>query len=100
VGYGTESRVGSEITVDEKAAEAEGARIYYAAVNEKEPGKVLTTTSRAIGVVGVAGDIGAAERRCESALAHLKGDFFVRHDIGRPEALRKKAEHMKRVRGQ
>jgi phosphoribosylamine--glycine ligase len=100
VGYGTESRVGSEITVDEKAVEAEGARLYYAAVNEKGPGKVLTTASRAIGVVGLAGDIGAAERSCESALSHLKGDFFVRHDIGRPEALRKKAEHMKRVRGQ
>jgi len=99
VGYGVSSKVGSEIAVDEKAVEAEGARLYYAAVNEKEPGKVLTTTSRALGVVGVAGDIGAAEERCENALAHLRGEFFVRHDIGRPEALRKKAEHMKRVRG-
>jgi phosphoribosylamine--glycine ligase len=99
VGYGVESRTGSEIIVDEKAVESEGARLYYAAVNEKEPGKVLTTTSRAIGVVGIAGDIGAAEARCERALGHLKGDFFVRHDIGRPEALRKKREHMERVRG-
>jgi phosphoribosylamine--glycine ligase len=100
VGYGTESRVGSEITVDEKAVEAEGARLYYAAVNEKGPLTVLTTTSRAIGVVGIAENIERAEESCEKALAHLKGDFFVRHDIGRPEALRKKAEHMKRVRGQ
>ncbi len=98
-GYGVESRVGSEIAVDEKALEAEGARLYYAAVNEKGPGKVLTTTSRALGVVGIAGDIGFAEERCERALSHLKGDFFVRHDIGRPEALQKKQEHMKRVRG-
>jgi len=99
VGYGVASRVGSEIAVDEKAVEAEGARLYYAAVNEKEPGKVFTTTSRALGVVGVAGDIGGAEERCEKALSHLGGDFFVRHDIGRPEALRRKIEHMKRVRG-
>ena len=53
VGYGVESRVGSEIIVDEHAVEAEGARLYYAAVNEHEPGRVLTTTSRAICVVGI-----------------------------------------------
>jgi phosphoribosylamine---glycine ligase len=99
IGYGTESKVGSEITVDEKAVEGEGARLYYAAVNEKGPGKVLTTTSRAIGVVGIADKIERAEERCEKALGHLKGEFFVRHDIGRPEALRKRLEHMKRVRG-
>ena len=99
VGYGTESKVGSEITVDEKALEAEGARIYYAAVNEKGPGTVLTTGSRAIGVVGIAGDIGRAEESCEKALGHLRGEYFVRHDIGRPEALRRKLDHMKRVRG-
>lgn len=99
VGYGVESKVGSEISVDEKAVEAGGARLYYAAVNEKGPGKVQTTSSRAMGVVGIAGDIEAAEKRCESALSHLGGEFFVRHDIGRPEALRRKVEHMKRVRG-
>jgi phosphoribosylamine--glycine ligase len=99
VGYGTQSRVGSEITVDEGAAEREGARLYYAAVNEMGPGKVLTTTSRAIGVVGIAESIQRAEQCCESALSHLKGEFFVRHDIGRPESLLKKVEHMKRVRG-
>jgi len=99
VGYGTESKVGSEISVDEKGVEGEGARLYYAAVNEKGPGVVLTTSSRAIGVVGIAGSLEAAEQGCEAALAHLKGDFFVRHDIGRPEALRKKVEHMKDVRG-
>jgi len=99
VGYGVSSRVGSEITVDEKGVESEGARLYFAAVNEKGPGTVLTTTSRALGVVGVAQDIEAAERRCEAALSHLGGDFFVRHDIGRPEAIKKKMERMERIRG-
>ena len=99
VGYGTESRVGSEITVDEAAVVREGARLYYAAVNEAGPGSVLTTTSRAMAVVGVADSIEGAELRCESALSHIRGEYFVRHDIGRPESLRKKVEHMKRVRG-
>jgi len=99
VGYGTESRAGSPITVDERAVEAGGARLYFAAVNLKDELTVLTTTSRAIGVVGIADDIAGAEAKCEAALGHIRGDYAVRHDIGKPEALRKKVEHMKKVRG-
>ena len=99
VGYGTEPRAGSEILVDEGEVEREGARLYYAAVNEAGPGRVLTTSSRALGVVGVGGSITEAEARCEAALGRIKGEFFVRRDIGRPEALRRKVEHMREVRG-
>jgi len=99
VGYGTESRAGSPLTVDEKAVEAAGARLYYAAVNQKDEHTVLTTTSRAIGVVGMASGISGAETLCEEALGHIKGDYAVRHDIGKPEALKRKVEHMRKVRG-
>jgi phosphoribosylamine--glycine ligase len=98
VGYGIESKAGSPLTVDEKAIEKEGARLYFAAVNQSDDGRVLTTTSRALGVVGISETIAEAEGKCESALSHIKGEYFVRHDIGRPEALRKKVEHMERVR--
>ena len=99
VGYGVESKSGSPLTVDEKSIEKEGARLYYAAVNQADDGRVLTTTSRALGIVGIAESIAEAEKRCESALSHVKGEYFVRHDIGRPEALRKKVEHMENIRG-
>ncbi|MGQ9582249.1 MAG: phosphoribosylamine--glycine ligase [Thermoplasmatota archaeon] len=97
-GYGTEPHAGSELLVDERGAERDGARLYFASVNEKEPGRVLTTTSRAIGVLGAGSTIEEAEAICEAALGRIKGDFFVRHDIGTTEALRRKVEHMRALR--
>jgi len=97
-GYGTEPVAGKAVHVDEKAIAKLGARAYYAMVSE-EDGNILTTTSRAVGVVGVDDTIEAAERLCEKALTHVTGDaLFVRHDIGRPEIIRKRVEHMQQVR--
>mgnify|MGYP000855570676 CR=1 FL=1 len=97
-GYGTEPAAGRPVQVDEKAIARLGARAYYAMVSE-EGGKVLTTTSRAVGVVGIGDTIEAAEKVCERALTHVTGEaLFVRHDIGRPEVIRKRVEHMARVR--
>jgi phosphoribosylamine---glycine ligase len=97
-GYGTEPMAGMEIKVDEEAIAREGARSFFAMVNE-EGGRILTTASRAVGVVGIADTIEAAERSCEKALTHVTGEaIFVRHDIGRPEVLRRRVEHMQQVR--
>ncbi|MBN1109906.1 MAG: phosphoribosylamine--glycine ligase [Methanomassiliicoccales archaeon] len=97
-GYGTKPQAGTPINVDEGAIVKAGATVYYAAVDERE-GKVYTTTSRSLGVVGVAETIERAEEVCEAGLAHVKGDVFVRHDIGRGELLRRRVEHMRQVRG-
>lgn len=97
-GYGTDPAAGKAVHVDEKAIAKLGARAYYAMVSE-ENGKILTTTSRAVGVVGIDDTLEGAEKMCEKALTHVTGDaLFVRHDIGRPEVIRKRVEHMKRVR--
>lgn len=97
-GYGTEPQAGKEVRVDEKAVASEGAKLYYAMVNE-ENGKIVTTTSRAVGVVGIADDLDSAEKACERALEHVQGEaIYVRHDIGRPEVVRKRVEHMMQVR--
>ncbi len=79
-GYGVKSLSGEEIKVDEAAIAREGALLYYASVNEKD-GRVFTTTSRSVGVVGLAGSIDEAERIAEKALGHVSGKVFVRHDI-------------------
>ena len=98
LGYGTDPAAGEEVVVDEKAILDVGGRSYYAMVSE-ENGKVLTTTSRAVGVVGIADTIMAAEQVCEKALSYVKGDaIFVRHDIGRPEVIRKRVAHMESIR--
>ena len=97
-GYGVKSKVGIEVKFDEKAILSEGAELFYASVNE-EGGKVYTTSSRSLGIVGIANNLEDAERCAEKALGHVKGEgIFMRHDIGKPEAIRKKIENMRKVR--
>jgi len=98
-GYGTKSLSGEEITVDERAVSMEGALLYYASVNEKD-GRVFTTTSRSVGVVGIAESIDEAERTVERALGHISGKIAVRHDIGRREMLDAKVKRMDSIRGE
>lgn len=97
-GYGSKPLSGEEIKVDEKAIEAAGAILYYANVNEKD-GRVLTTTSRSVGVVGVASTVDEAEKVAEEGVGHVTGKVFVRHDIGKREALERKVARMNSIRG-
>ncbi|TFG57088.1 MAG: phosphoribosylamine--glycine ligase [Methanomassiliicoccus sp.] len=97
-GYGTDPKAGRPVVVDENAIAKAGARLYYAAVDEKN-GTIYTTSSRSLGVVGVADTIEEAEAVCEAGLTHIQGDVFVRHDIGKRELVRKRVEHMRQVRG-
>ncbi|HJX04759.1 MAG TPA: phosphoribosylamine--glycine ligase [Thermoplasmata archaeon] len=98
-GYGTKSLAGEEITVDEGAISREGAILYYASVNEKD-GRVYTTTSRSVGIVGTSDTIDDAERTVERALKHVSGRIHVRHDIAKKEMLDAKVARMKRIRGE
>ncbi len=97
-GYGVKSLVGAEITMDEDDITKMGAKLYYASVNE-ENGKVFTTSSRSLAVIGIADDIFEAERICEKAVSSIRGEVFMRHDIGTPEALQKRIKRMSEIRG-
>jgi phosphoribosylamine--glycine ligase len=98
LGYGMESRSGLPIEVDEAAIEKEGARLYYAMVDEVN-GKILTTSSRAVGVVGVDETMEKAEEACERALRHVKGEaIYVRHDIGKKDIVQRRKDHMDALR--
>jgi len=97
-GYGSKSLAGEEIKVDEKAIEAAGAVLYYANVNEKD-GRIFTTTSRSVGVVGIAEDLEEAERISEEGIRHVSGKVFVRHDIGKKAMLDAKVVRMNKIRG-
>ncbi len=96
-GYGTKSLAGTEIAVDEAAISREGAILYYASVNESD-GKVFTTTSRSVGLVGLADSIEEAERISERGVAHVKGRIHVRHDIAKKEMLEAKVRRMEHIR--
>lgn len=97
-GYGVKSESGHEISVDEDAVRDCGAVAYYANVDMKN-GKLVTGTSRSIGVVGIGDSIEEAESNCEKALQHVHCDaVFVRHDIGTRELVQRRVDHMNALR--
>ena len=99
-GYGTKSESGHEISVDSAAVEKCGSKAFYANVDMKN-GKIVTGTSRSVGVVGIADTIEKANENCECALKHVISDaIFVRHDIGTRELVNRRVEHMKEIRGE
>jgi phosphoribosylamine--glycine ligase len=97
-GYGIKSEANFQLEVDTGAIEQAGSRLYYAAVDERD-GQLFTTSSRSLGIVGIGDDLGDAEAKAERALAHVKGNVFMRHDIGTEEAIERKVRRMRYLRG-
>ncbi len=87
-----------EIRVDEKAIIDAGGIPYYAAVRQ-EGDKILTSSSRAIAVIGVSDDIYSAERVAEACMSHVAGDLIHRPDIGTEDLVKRRFERMKSLRG-
>jgi phosphoribosylamine--glycine ligase len=75
------------------------AILFYSSVYEKD-GKVYTTGSRAVAVVGVADSIEEAEEIAQNALENLTGDLHYRNDIGKAFLIQRRIDHMKEIRGQ
>ncbi len=95
-GYPTDPQGGTRIAIDE--AGAGDALLYYASVDEREDG-IYTTTSRSFAVVGVGDSIAAAEETAEEALADAgTGRLRARHDIGTPELVQQRIDHIARLR--
>lgn len=97
-GYGEKPAAGKPVIVDAAAASAAGALLYYALVDQRPDGTLLTTTSRTVGVVGTGPTLAEAEQRAEKGLTAVKGDVWARHDIGTAESLARKVRHMETVR--
>ncbi|UCD14347.1 MAG: phosphoribosylamine--glycine ligase [Thermoplasmatales archaeon] len=98
-GYGFKSMVGEKIHVGEEFVKDTGAELFFASVNKKN-NDIFTTSSRSLAVVGIADEIGDAEKICEEALSHVKGDhIFIRHDIGTEDLIQKRVNHMIELRG-
>jgi phosphoribosylamine--glycine ligase len=98
-GYGVKSIAGAKVFVDENAIKNTGSELFYASVN-KENDFVTTTSSRSLAVVGISNSLDSAENICENALKHVQGDhIFIRHDIGTPDLIQKRIQHMNQLRG-
>ncbi|NPV05893.1 MAG: phosphoribosylamine--glycine ligase [Syntrophaceae bacterium] len=74
------------------------ARLYYASVDKRVDGLYMTS-SRAIGVVGIAESLDEAERIAESAISAVKGPVDHRPDIGTRALIQRRIDHMKNIRG-
>ncbi|MCK9230615.1 MAG: phosphoribosylamine--glycine ligase [Syntrophales bacterium] len=75
-----------------------GVRVYYSSVDQRDDGLYMTS-SRALGVVGIADDLPAAEKRAERAVASISGPVDHRSDIGTAALINRRIEHMKKIRG-
>jgi len=89
----------TEVMVDEEKIKEVGGKLYYASVN-KEDGKITTTSSRSIAVLGVGNTVYEAERIAEGSIKYIKGNLFHRSDIGTKQLIQKRIEHMKRLLGE
>ena len=99
-GYGVKSEPGHTISLNLDSIENSGAVAYFGSVDMKE-NRLITGTSRSIGIVGIGETIEEAEQHCEKALTYVNCDaIYVRHDIGTKALIQKRIDHMKQIRGQ
>ena len=73
------------------------ARLYYSSVDQKGDGLYLSS-SRAIGIVGIADTLDAARLIAEEGVKAVKGPVAYRDDIGTDALIQKRIEHMKKIR--
>jgi len=92
-GYPSSPKKDELVKIDKNKLEQIGARCYYASVYRKGD-DIYTTTSRAIGVVGIANDLESAEKIAEQGIGCISGKLFYRPDIGTSKLLKKRIDHM------
>ncbi len=73
------------------------ALLFYSGVYKKG-GVVYTTGSRAVATVGLADTLFEAEQIAEEGISSIIGPLKHRPDIGKPELIQKRADHMNVLR--
>lgn len=96
-GYPVSPKKGEPIDVAVKKILNEGADLFYSSVSELEAGKIITTSSRAIAIVGIADTIEQAEEIAEKATTFVKGPLFHRKDVGTKALIQKRIDHLKEL---
>ena len=97
-GYPETKFANQMIKVDEDKINSLGAKVFYAAVNQKSDG-IYTSSSRALGIIGIGDTIAESEAIAEEACEHVSGTLYHRKDIGTSELIQKRINHMKDIRG-
>ncbi|MHA2400643.1 MAG: phosphoribosylamine--glycine ligase [Promethearchaeota archaeon] len=92
-GYPENPKRDEIIEIDQNKLKQFGAKYYYASVY-REGENIYTTTSRAMGVLGIADTLDRAEQIAEAGVGCIKGKLFHRRDVGTQELLQKRIDHM------
>jgi len=92
-GYPMSPKRDQLVKVNQQCIENVGAKYYYASVY-REGEEIFTTTSRAMGVLGIADTLENAEKIAEKGVNCIEGNLFHRKDVGTLELLQKRIEHM------
>ncbi len=92
-GYPKSPKDNQPIQINQRRLKDIGAKYYYASV-EKRNDKIFTTTSRAMGILGIADSLEEAEETAEQGVGCVEGNLFHREDVGTLDLLQKRIDHM------
>ena len=92
-GYPESPKRDELVKVDKVKLNEIGAKVYYASVY-RDGKDIFTTTSRAIGVLGIAETLEKAEQIAEQGVGAIEGKLFHRKDVGTFKLLQKRIDHM------
>ncbi len=95
-GYPVSPKKDELITINHDKLREIGAKYYYASVYRKER-EVYTTTSRAMGILGIADTLEEAEKIAEKGVGFVEGKLFHRKDVGTEGLLQKRIDHMEKI---
>lgn len=95
-GYPTSPLKDEPIIINHEKLKSVGAKYYYASVY-REDSKIFTTSSRAMGILGIADNLSDAEKISEQGVQCIDGRLFHRKDVGTISLLQKRIDHMKSI---
>jgi len=93
-GYPEDSQAGEPLTIGEMP---EGVKLFYSSVNAVD-GQVLTSGSRALGIVGVGFSLEEARQKALAGLKQIEGKIAYRTDIGTVELIQRRHDLMNQIR--
>ncbi|MFX1409391.1 MAG: phosphoribosylamine--glycine ligase [Promethearchaeota archaeon] len=92
-GYPVSPKKDELVRINREKLKKIGAKYYYASVYRKD-NNIYTTTSRAMGVLGIAKNLKEAERIAERGVSCIEGKLFHRKDVGTLKLLQRRIDHM------
>jgi phosphoribosylamine--glycine ligase len=95
-GYPTTPLKDEKIIINHEKLHKLGVKYYYASVYRKNNG-IFTTSSRAMGILGIANNLNDAEKIAEAGVHCVEGKLFHRKDVGTAILLQKRIDHMNSI---